>query len=106
MPLKKRKFYTGAMYRDLTHEKAKCICMKNPDFVLTRREWDGYHFIKDGNYYIFLKSGDILDCGGFAFDLSEKVYDMDKTDWIVASRTEFAKKLEGFAHIIPWEKYK
>lgn len=106
MAMKGKKLYTGAFYRDLTHEKAKCYCLQNPDFVMTRRAWDGYHFIKDGDYYIMLKSGKLLNCGCFADDLSEKVYNIDSGDWIIAHRSEMGIKTESISKVINWEDYK
>lgn len=106
MAMKRKKFFTGAFYRDLTHEKAKCLCLQNPDFVITRREWTGYHFIKDGTYYILLKSGELLDCGSFADDLSEKVFNIDSRDWITAHRSEIGAKTESRAKVVKWEEYK
>lgn len=105
MAMKAKKLYTGALYRDLTHEKAKCYCLQNPDFVITRREWDGYHFIKDGDYFIMLKEGILLNCGSCLDDLSEKVYDIDKKDWITAHRSEMGVKKESKAPELTWEEY-
>ncbi len=89
-----KKYYTGAIYRNLTHEKAKCICLTNPDFVMTRREWTGYHFIEDCEYYILNKNGHILHLGNCAEDLTDKVYNIDDKDWIVAFRSNAGKVLE------------
>ena len=105
MTMKAKKLYTGALYRDLTHEKAKCYCLQNPDFVLTRREWDGYHFIKDGEYFIMLKEGILLNCGSCLDDLSEKVWDIDKKDWITAYRSEMGDKIESKVTELKWEEY-
>ena len=105
MGMKAKKLYTGALYRDLTHEKAKCYCLQNPDFVITRREWDGYHFIKDGDYFIMLKEGILLNCGSCLYDLSEKVYDIDKKDWITAHRSEMGVKKESKAPELTWKEY-
>ena len=106
MAMKAKKLYTGALYRDLTHEKAKCYCLQNPDFVITRREWNGYHFIKDGDYYIMLKSGILLNCGSCLDDLSEMVWDMDKKDWITAHRSQTGVKFESNAIELKWVEYK
>lgn len=105
MALKRKKYYTGALYRDLTHEKAKCLALQNPEFVITRRSWIGYHFIKDGVYYILTMDGIVIDCGECAYDLSEKVYDIDAHDWIVAQRTADGAKLETKFDIVKWEDY-
>ena len=92
--MKIKKFYTGAIYRGLTHEKAKCLCLINPDYVLTRREWIGYHFIENGEYYIMLKNGELMHVGNCLDDLSDVVYNINDKDWIIAFRNEIGKIVE------------
>jgi hypothetical protein len=89
-----KKYYTGAIFRGLTHEKAKCKCLLNPDFVMTRKEWSGYHFIEDNEYYILNNKGHLLHLGSCLEDLSDKVYNINDNDWIVAFRNNTGKLLE------------
>lgn len=96
--MKVKKMYTGAIFSGLTHEKAKCKCLLNPDYVLTRKEWVGYHFIEDLNYYILTKDGELLDMGSCMDDLTGKVYNIEDKDWIIAFRNNLGKEKEKKAN--------
>lgn len=96
--MKVKKFYTGAIIRGLNHEKAKCLCLQNPDMVLTRREWIGYHFVKDGGYYVLTRDGIMTHLGSVADDLSDKVHNINDKDWIVAFRSRVGLEVEQRAN--------
>lgn len=93
--MKLKKLYSGAVFRNLKHEVAKCKCLINPEFVMTRHEWVGYHFIRDGEYYILTKDNEVLHIGNAVFDdISEKIYNVEDSDWIITFRSKKAKQIE------------
>lgn len=55
-------------------------------YCISRREWDGFHFILNDKYYILLETGEILE------NPKEK-YDTDKNDWIIVNPTPEALKI-------------
>lgn len=95
------KYFKDTEYIELTHENAMKLCAENPQFVMSRNDWTGYHFIKNERYYMLLKPciyrtvddkpiNVILDCGpisGSYEELKDKVYNIDDMDWIVAYRS-------------------
>ena len=95
--MKEKKLYTGPIFRGLNHEKAKCKCLLNPDLVLTRREWKGYHFVRDNEYYMMLKTGEVVHVGNVGDEaaLAETVWDINNNDWVVAFRNRQGQELEN-----------
>lgn len=96
------KYFKNTEYIELTHDNAMRLCAENPQFVMSRNDWTGYHFIKNERYYMLLKpciyrdAGDkpinvILDCGLINSnyeELKDKVYNIDDMDWLVAYRSD------------------
>lgn len=101
-----KKFYKDIEYIELSHEKAKELCSLNPQFVMSRVDWAGYHFIKDNKYFILLKSGICLDCGDVNdADLEFKIYNYHDEDWIIGFRTDDAREVEKGALILDYFLY-
>lgn len=101
-----KKFYKDIEYIELSHEKAKELCSLNPQFVMSRVDWAGYHFIRDNKYFILLKSGMCIYCGEADDpDLELKIYNYNDEDWIIGFRTDEACKVEEDATILDYFIY-
>ncbi len=101
-----KKFYKDIEYIELSHERAKELCSLNPQFVMSRVDWAGYHFIKDNKYFILLKSGMCIYCGEVDDpDLEFKIYNYNDEDWIIGFRTDEARKVEEDATILDYFIY-
>lgn len=101
-----KKFYKDIEYIELSHERAKELCSLNPQFVMSRVDWAGYHFIRDNKYFILLKSGMCIYCGEIDDpDLELKIYNYNDEDWIIGFRTDEARKVEEDATILDYFIY-
>lgn len=101
-----KKFYKDIQYIDLTHDKAKDLCASNPQFVMSRVDWAGYHFIKDNKYFMLLKSGMCIYCGEVDDpDLEFKINNYHDEDWIIGFRTDDAREVEKGALILDYFLY-
>lgn len=86
------KYYNKILHQGLTHIGADIMIQLNegeePFQVITRKEWDGFHFYtKSNEYAILFKDGHVET------NMKDKCYDVDKSDWIVAIPTEEALTL-------------
>lgn len=87
--MKVKKFYVGPIQRGLTFTQAESKLKANPEMVITRRDWRGFHFISaEHGYCIFLKDESILTKVS-----EENIFDTDKKDWILTYPTEYAKEI-------------
>lgn len=73
--MKNKKVELIILKKGLTYEQA-LNALEEKGSIITRPEWDGYHFRYFENYGIRLANGEII--------LNpEEVYDTDKKDWMI-----------------------
>lgn len=84
------KYYVRSVIRGLNYTQA--VQLMDKGLIVSREEWDGFHFKRKGDYYILLKTGEILKN-------PEEVYNKDSRDWCLVLPTKEAMK------IIKKEKY-
>lgn len=102
-----KKYFENTEYINLSHVSAMKLCSENPQFVMSRADWTGYHFVKNGRYYMLLKPfkyedlrhapiNAILDCGPIdnEEELRKKVFNVDDTDWLVGYRSTVGQAAE------------
>lgn len=75
------KYYTRSVIRNMTYEQA--LNSMNKGLYVSREEWNGLHFKRDDEYYILLKTGEILKN-------PENVYNKESNDWCVVIPTKDA----------------
>lgn len=65
--------------KNATYEQARKLLDKFSSCYITRREWDGVHFLNaNKDYCILLKTGEILVN-------PENIMDTDKNDWMLVT---------------------
>lgn len=76
---KELKYYNEIIVDRLKYKDAVTMeDFKNGEYGITRPEWLGMHFIRNGKYYILLKTGEVIES-------PEHVFDTDKEDWLLVS---------------------
>lgn len=77
----KEKQYKNYINEMINYNEAEMLMKKG--LFCSRKEWSGFHFIRNGKYYIMLKTGEILIN-------PKEVYCTDKNDWMIAFPTDEA----------------
>lgn len=72
------KYYKRSIIRDLSYEQAYELMDRH--LMVSREDWDGFHFKKKGDYYILLKNGEIIKN-------PEEIYNKDSRDWCLVMPT-------------------
>lgn len=112
------KYFNNVEYVGLTHAEAMKLCIDNPQFVMSRADWIGYHYIINNKYLILIKPSiytdtsdlpmnTVIECGSIDNyeELKNKIYNVDDDDWLVGYRTDVAKELEINAPLLDYYLY-
>lgn len=76
---KELKYYNEVVVDRLKYKDAVTMeDFKNGEYGITRPEWLGMHFIRNGKYYILLKTGEVIES-------PDHIFDIDKEDWSLVS---------------------
>lgn len=77
--LKELKYYNEVIVNNLKYKDAVTMeDFKSEEYGITRPDWLGMHFIRNGKYYILLRTGEVIES-------PEYIYDTDKEDWMLVS---------------------
>lgn len=78
------KYYVRSIIRGLDFDQA--IRLMDRGLIVSREEWDGFHFKKKGDYYILLKTGEVIKN-------PEEIYNKNSRDWCLVLPTKEAIKI-------------
>lgn len=78
------KYYVKSVITGLDFDQA--IRLMDRGLIVSREEWDGFHFKRKGDYYILLKTGEVIKN-------PEEIYNKNSRDWCLVLPTKEAMKI-------------
>lgn len=79
-----RKYYKRSVVRGMTYEQAERLM--NRGLIVSRPEWEGFHYKKNDNYYILLENGEIIKN-------PEEIFNKESRDWCLVMPSKDALKI-------------